>query len=220
MPARRSILGAKKRSRRWPRGWAVVALTLLLGGSNQVAAGGEHSGEVTFGGLPVPGVTVTAASGDRQLVTTTDERGRFQLPDASAGVWTIRVEMLGFETLTREVTVAAAPQPSTWTLTLKSFDDIARGAAAAPPSAANAQTLPGSTSSAVPASQPPAFQSPAAGARGKSGFHRATATSAPGPVNPRTAADESTTDPDAGASDGFLINGSVNNGAASPFAQG
>jgi hypothetical protein len=213
MASRRSILGANKRSRRWLHVWTVIAFALLLGGSNE-AAGGEHSGEVTFGGLPVPGVTVSAASGDRQLVTTTDERGRFELPDASAGVWTIRVEMLGFETLTREVTVAAAPQPSTWTLTLKAFDDIARGAAAAPPAAANAQRLLGSTPSAVPASAPAA-----GGARGQGGFQRATAASPPVPVNPRPAADESAGDPDATASDGFLINGSVNNGAASPFAQ-
>src|SRR5436190_21999851 len=178
MPSSRSILIANKTSRRCRRAWAVFAVALLLGGSNEAAAGGEHSGEVTFGGLPVPGVTVTAASGDRQLVTTTDERGRFQLPDASTGVRTIRVEMLGFETLTREVTVAAAPQLSTWTLTLKAFDDIARGAAAAAPSAANPQRVLGSTPSAVSASQPAA-----AGARRQSGFHRATATSTPVPVN-------------------------------------
>src|SRR3954447_4389089 len=154
MPARRSIPGAKKRSRRWPHVFVVIAVALLLGRSNEAAAGGEHSGEVTFGGLPVPGVTVTAASGDRQLVTTTDERGRFQLPDASTGVWTIRVEMLGFETLTRDVTAAAAPKPSTWTLTLNASEDTAGGAAAAPASAANAQRLPGAPPSAV-ASSPP-----------------------------------------------------------------
>ena len=43
-------------------------------------AGGEHSGQVTFGGLPVPGATVTATAGDKKLVTATDEQGVFRLP--------------------------------------------------------------------------------------------------------------------------------------------
>ena len=37
-------------------------------------AGGEHSGQVTFSGLPVPGATVTATSGDKKLTTATDEQ--------------------------------------------------------------------------------------------------------------------------------------------------
>jgi len=214
--SRRSISDANGSGRRSRRRYAVIALALalLLGGSNRLAAGGEHSGEVTFGGVPVPGVTVTASSGDRQLITVTDERGRFQLPDATAGVWTISVEMLGFEPLTREVTVTADPQPSAWTLTLKSFDEIARGAAPSSSSAASAQRILGSTPNAASASQ-----APATGGRGQGGFQRAAAASAPAAATPRPAADEAAGDADASASDGFLINGSVNNGAASPFAQ-
>ncbi len=114
-----------------------VLLAIALYVSARVLfAGGEHSGQVTYGGLPVPGATVTASSGDKKLVTATDEEGVFRLPDATAGVWTLRVEMLGFEMLTRDVTVTAEPQPSAWTLMLRPFDDITRGIPRPAPAAA------------------------------------------------------------------------------------
>jgi len=190
-----------------------ILLVSVLLGAAATATAGEYAGDVTFSGLPVPGVTVTASSGERQLVTTTDERGHFRFPDAAAGVWTIRVEMLGFDTITREVTVGDAPQPSAWTLTLRSFDDIARGIPAAPPPS-TAQTSPGP----VPAA-PAGPQAGAPNARTQSGFRRAPVTAAPAAANARAGADEPAGEADASASDGFLINGSVNNGAASPFAQ-
>src|SRR5262252_8425741 len=118
--------------------FALLAVTLCVS-ARVLFAGGEHSGQVTFGGVPVPGATVTATSGDKKLVTATDEQGTFNLPDATEGVWSLHVEMLGFEPLTRDVTVTAAPQPSEWTLTLRPFDDITRGIprqAPAPPTAA------------------------------------------------------------------------------------
>src|SRR6266487_6567398 len=100
--------------------FGVLALALYVS-ARVLFAGGEHSGQVTFGGLPVPGATVIASSGDKKLVTATDEQGMFRLGDATEGVWTLRVEMLGFEHLTREITVTAAPQPSEWTLALRPF---------------------------------------------------------------------------------------------------
>ena len=45
----------------------------------------EHHGTVKFGGLPVPGATVTATKGDKKLVTTTDENGRYAFADLSDG---------------------------------------------------------------------------------------------------------------------------------------
>jgi len=111
---------------------ALIAIFLLIA-VHHVLAGGEHSGQVTFGGLPVPGATVTASAGDKKLVTVTDERGAFELADATAGTWTLRVEMLGFEALTREVTVTTEPQPSAWVLTLRPFEEITRGLPPPPP---------------------------------------------------------------------------------------
>src|SRR6516164_6979051 len=78
----------------------------------------EHHGTVKSGGLPVPGATVTASLGAQKLVTTTDELGGYEFSDLADGIWTIQIQMLGFETLTREVGIAPdAPNPE-WTLKL------------------------------------------------------------------------------------------------------
>jgi hypothetical protein len=192
-----------------------LALVALLAGAYQLLAGGEHSGQVTFGGLPVPGATVTASSGDRRLVTATDDQGIFQLPDATEGVWTIRVDMLGFAILTREITVTAEPQPSAWVLALKPFEEITRDVPLRPAP---------DTTSAPPTSTPGAAASAPPRTSGRGGFTRAGVTASPTPTaatRPATAVavEEPPAEPGPGASDGFLINGSVNNGAASSFAQ-
>ncbi len=176
-------------------------------------AGGEHSGQVMFGEVPVPGATVTATAGDKKLITATDEQGMFRLPDATVGVWTLKVEMLGFEPLTREITVTAEPQPSAWTLTLRAFDDITRGIPRPAPVPAQTSSTNGSPS--AQRGQP----APAAQGRG-GGFQRAGVTSTPAPASRAAIPDEPPPAEQAQrAEDGFLINGSVNNGAASPFAQ-
>jgi hypothetical protein len=48
----------------------VPLLTVLV----SLAAAGYH-GQVTFGGLPLPGVSITATQDDRTFATSTDERG-------------------------------------------------------------------------------------------------------------------------------------------------
>ncbi len=163
------------------------------------------------GGVPVPGATVTATAGDKKLVTATDDQGRFALPDATAGVWTLRVEMLGFEPMTREITVTAEPQPSEWTLTLKPFEDITRGIViprSPPPATAEAAPARGTNGRGAPPTT------------GGNGFQRAGVTATRTPTRAAALPDEPPPAEAAqGAADGFLINGSVNNGAASPFAQ-
>jgi hypothetical protein len=72
----------------------------------------EYHGTVKTGGLPVPGVTVSATQGDKKVVTTTDERGAFSFADLADGTWTLEVEMLGFAKLTREVGVAHDAPPA------------------------------------------------------------------------------------------------------------
>jgi hypothetical protein len=195
----------------------VVLLAIALYVSARVlSAGGEHSGQVTYGGLPVPGATVTASSGDKKLVTATDEEGVFRLPDATEGVWTLRVEMLGFEMLTRDVTVTAEPQPSAWTMSLRPFEDITRGIPRPAPAAAPTPAAGSASSRGAPA--------PAAQPQGRGGFQRAGVTATPPPSagnRPAAPIEAPPPAPEApnNAADGFLINGSVNNGAASPFAQ-
>src|SRR5258706_8746485 len=134
----------------------------------------------------------------------------FKLPDATAGVWTLRVEMLGFEPLTREVTVTAEPQPSAWTLKLRPFDDITKGI----PRPAPAPAAPATNGAQRPAAS-------ATPAQGRGGFGQRAGVTATAPANGRGAAvpDEPAPAENAQAQDGLLINGSVNNGAASPFAQ-
>src|ERR1039457_4725527 len=74
----------------------------------------EHHGTVKCGGLPVPGASVTAIQGDKKLLTTTDENGRYSFADLSNGAWTIEVEMLGFAKLSNEIGVAFDAPPAEW----------------------------------------------------------------------------------------------------------
>src|SRR5688572_17628763 len=175
-----------------------IALALLIG-TSRVADASEHAGQVTLAGLPVPGVSVTASQGDRQIVTSTDQQGVYRMADLADGQWSIRVEMQGFEPLTRDVTVAPGAMPSTWELTFVAFDQIA--AVRLPPSP------PGGFAAA---SKPETPLSPVA----------SRSPNAPDVPNESNEPDTAAVPADSsGAADGLLINGSVNNGAASPFAQ-
>lgn len=176
---------------------ALVALAVRTG-----AAASDHYGQVTFTGLPVPGATVTATLGTREVVTSTDQQGIYRLADLADGTWTVRVEMFGFAPVSRELAIPAESAPATWELTLIPFDDLKGGLTIAPAVRPQA-SLP---------------SSPAAG-----GFQRAAPGAVPARapaarVDPNPSGDDPPRDP-FGAADGFLINGSVNNGAASPFAQ-
>src|SRR5258706_4915650 len=172
----------------------------------------DHYGQVTFGGLPVPGASVTASQGDRKVVTSSDQQGVYKLEDLTDGVWTISVAMIGFSTSSRDVTITGDGSSSTWELTLLPFAEIARGIET--PAANQGRQKPDTN----PVQQTPA---PAGNTRG---FQRAGVNAtAPIPPPARTDApgfpEQTGVEAAMGAADGFLINGSVNNGAASPFAQ-
>ena len=62
----------------------------------------EHRGAVESGGVPLPGVTVTATMGDKKVTTTTDENGLYTFPNLEDGVWSLHFEMLGFGALTKD----------------------------------------------------------------------------------------------------------------------
>jgi hypothetical protein len=176
-------------------------------------AASEHFGRVTFGGLPVPGATVTATRDDLKIVVSTDSQGLFRLANPADGVWTITVEMIGFRPLTRDIDIGSTAEPSSWELTLLPFDEITRGLAPVPPPAPRP---PPSTRSA-PSSSKPAATSPGGGFQ-RAGIGPAARMAATAPAAPNPASEEPAADAGA-AADGFLINGSVNNGAASPFSQ-
>src|SRR5688572_29279977 len=64
----------------------------------------DYFGQVTFNGLPVPGVTVTATQGPSKTAATTNQDGIYHLADIADGLWTLTIEMFGFATITRDVT--------------------------------------------------------------------------------------------------------------------
>ena len=109
------------------RGAAVlIGFTLAFGAREELAAVDRY-GRVSFGGVPVPGATVTAIRDDRHLVTVTDQQGVYRFADLADGVWTFRVEMLGFVTIVQDITITIESPPSTWDLKLLPFEEITRG---------------------------------------------------------------------------------------------
>ena len=82
---------------RSPKPAYAARLTLLaLACHAPVAFAAEHHGRVLFGGVPVPGATVTAVHGASTLSTVTDSQGVFQFADLPDGEWKLRVDLQGF----------------------------------------------------------------------------------------------------------------------------
>ena len=91
-----------------------LAIALVMLARCGVAAASEYRGQVTFGGLPVPGATVKATQGTRQFSTITDQEGLYSFPDLADGAWTIQVEMTGFASLKQEVAIGPNAPPDAW----------------------------------------------------------------------------------------------------------
>jgi hypothetical protein len=164
----------------------MMRLFLLASLTGGLLLAGGHQGVVKFGGLPVPGVSVTASQGTQKFTAITDMEGKYAFAELTGGVWTVQVEMQLFVGQRREVSVADAATPAEW--------ELEPAPTAAP-------------TSALPAAPRPGFQRAAV---------TAAAPNRPPPPKPDpTVASELAQR----AADGLLINGSVNNGAASPFAQ-
>lgn len=74
---------------------------------------GSLTGRVTSAGEPVAGVTVTATSASLESprTATTDEEGRYQLPDLPPGAYSLRFELQGLVPVVEEVEVS--PDEST-----------------------------------------------------------------------------------------------------------
>ncbi|MGA2262711.1 MAG: carboxypeptidase-like regulatory domain-containing protein, partial [Acidobacteriota bacterium] len=212
---------------------AVWLVLCWLGTLNLTAA--EHHGQVRFGGLPVPGATVTAVQGEKKLVTITDPQGYYAFPDLPDGVWVLQVEMLCFSPSKQEVPVAAGAPGLEWELKLLPFNEInAVASTPATPARQPAQPAPGGSArpAAADKDKPPAKGAPSvkgeqATANLQDKFQRTDLNA----VNPNTSGatatnGESSTfgvqNPDElvqRAADGLLVSGSVNNSASSPFGQ-
>ncbi|HYR87290.1 MAG TPA: TonB-dependent receptor [Terriglobia bacterium] len=177
----------------------------------------EYRGQVSFNGLPVPGATVTATQGEKKFTAITDPMGTYVFPDLPEGTWVIEIEMLGFVTLKGDTST------SIWELKMLPVEEI---------KAESAHNEPAAPASApVAAANTSATRAPVESARRQSGFQRTeviesnngnNGSPAPqlgAPTSASAFANVSQDELNHRAADGLLINGSVNNGAASPFGQ-
>jgi len=170
----------------------------------------EYHGQVKFGGLPVPGATVTATEGERHFTAVTGPQGTYSIPDLSDGVWTIEVEMPGFAPVKQDVTLMAGAPAGDWDLKMLSLDEMK----------AIAGPAPAVSYAAPPANSRNNFQRTDLKASGSAPAANADSSNASSAVPANSSfAGQDTNELSQRASDGFLVNGTVNNGAASPFAQ-
>src|SRR5260370_34683210 len=153
----------------------------------------EYHGRVTFGGLPVPGATITATQGSQKIVAVSDQQGSYSFTDLADGAWKIVVEMQCFSTIEQTVTVAPNVPAGSWELKLLSLDQIM---AKAKEVKAEIKPVLSASSSATP---------------GKIEATKPKYSNAAETPKPQE-------DPTPLPSDGLLINGSVNNAAPSQFS--
>jgi len=147
----------------------------------------EHHGQVKYGGLPLPGATVTATQGDKKQVAITDVQGAYSFADLPDGVWNIQVEMLCFAPETKEVAVASdAPSP-VWELKLLPLEQMKPAVAPAPTAAPASSAAPNGAAppptTAAAATPSTAAAAPAAGAASNKNKSKRSSKSAPPPTN-------------------------------------
>ncbi|MGE0447729.1 MAG: carboxypeptidase-like regulatory domain-containing protein, partial [Vicinamibacterales bacterium] len=182
---------------------SILVLTAVLGGD--LLAASDLIGRVATGSVPVPGATVVISQGARSLTTSTDLEGGFRFAAIDDGTWALKVDMPGFAPAAQDVVVPVDGEPPVIALNLLSLDEMTKGTARTGTVAAT--TLPSALGSPGASSSAPAFR------------RAEVRTTGAAPPPPRPAATEDAPAEGMGAADGLLVNGSVNNGAASPFAQ-
>ena len=82
------------------RNLVCVAVWLAV---SALAAASPFRGVVTFGGLPLPGATVTATQGTKMETAVSDGNGGFEFDDLADGRWTIDIQMQCFAPVHAEV---------------------------------------------------------------------------------------------------------------------
>ena len=96
----------------------VVAVTLAIAAQTP-STPDDLSGRILFAGQAVPGATVTATQGDRTVATVSNDEGVFRFAGVNDGAWTVRVEMRGFVTETRDSPCRSRNPPLTIPLTMR-----------------------------------------------------------------------------------------------------
>ena len=89
----------------------------------------DLQGRVVFSGVAVPGAVVSVTQHGRTVSATSDEDGAFAFAGLDPGVWTLHVEMRGFASVDRDVSVPAGDAPITVALTMSRYEEIVRPAA-------------------------------------------------------------------------------------------
>jgi len=167
-----------------------VLFALLLLCASSLASASAYRGQVTFGGFPVPGATVTATQGTKKISVVSDQGGVYSFDDLADGPWKIEIEMQLFVKLSAQVTVAPNMPPGKWELTLLSLDKLM-------------------AQSKLTQAPPTLTVHAAAPADGKK-----PDTTAAGPTEIPKLPDEQSEQ----SNDGFVVNGSVNNAATSQYS--
>jgi len=175
--------------------WLLI-VALVAGQPTSVFAA-DHFGQVTFNGLPVPGASVIATQGDRTVVVTTNDDGIYHLVDLADGIWELTIEMLGFAKVTRKIEIPKDQESPADALNVRTLDELTR--TDAPIASGPAMPFPRAMLKVLGED---AEEGATAASRGRPAVDLATLI---GPTG-------------MGAADGMLINGSLNNGASTPFA--
>src|SRR6202521_4588087 len=93
-----------------------VRLLLALASLMSLACASEYHGQVTFGGLPVPGATISATQGTKKQYTPSDPNGQYSFADLPDGAWSIDVEMQCFTPVHADITVGRDTPAGKWEL--------------------------------------------------------------------------------------------------------
>jgi hypothetical protein len=168
--------------------FCVVPCALAALAFPALAAPSQYHGQVISGGWPVPGAMVTVTQGTKNFRTITDQGGLFTFTDLLDGPSKIEIQMQCFSTIDEQITITPNMTAAKWELTLLPLDQIMAQAK----QAAN-----------------PAVVTPAAAAK-QPRVVESSKTNLPDIPKPQEDASE--------PSDGFLVNGSVNNAATSKFS--
>lgn len=199
----------------------------------------EYHGKVTFGGLPLTGVRVTATQGDNTLSAISDQQGVYSFADLSDGIWLLQAEKLGFSEIKADVAVGYGLPGRVFELKMLPLNEMQalafpmppigtdQPAAAALPAAAAAPAADAAQNPLAAATDAPMVEPAAVNALAAEGLAAPTTayqradlneSSAETPI-PFTEVPEATPELIQRAADGFLINGSALNAHSTPFAQ-
>jgi trimeric autotransporter adhesin len=151
----------------------------------------EYHGQVFYGGVPIPGATVSVTQGDTHFTAVTDRQGLYEFADIPDGQWAIEIAMSGFTTLNATVTIGPELPQRRFDLNLLGLEQMM----------ARAQV------SAQLKARPENVATSPAGEEDKKAAEAATAAMPPIPPDQ---AEQS--------ADGMLVSGSQNNAATSQYA--